>query len=183
MKNIAVKNIFRIITLLMVLYLTACGTSTSSRYIKTDDNTKELDSVSIITSGNELKETFDITPYKTEIVVPAKKTYTVKNDKNIWFDYGSPEIDVKPKSLVGTDDGFRVQVLVTDNLDEANTLKADVYFSKSADEVYVDFEPPFYKVKVGDFVTEKSAEDLKFKLTQLGYKDSKVIKDKINIFK
>ena len=84
---------------------------------------------------------------------------------------------------MGTEDGYRVQVLVTDDLDEANRLKSDVYFTKSVDEVYVDFEPPFYKVKVGDFSVQKSAEDLRFKLNQLGYKDAKVIKDKINIFK
>ena len=99
------------------------------------------------------------------------------------FDYSSPENVNKPKSLIGTADGFRVLVITTDNLEEANQIKADVYFSKNADDIYVDFEPPFYKVKVGDFDSQKSADEIKFKLNQLGYKEAKVIKDKINIFK
>ena len=101
----------------------------------------------------------------------------------MWFDYGSNIIETKTKSLVGTDDGFRVIVLTSDNLEEANQVKADVYFSLSAYEVYIDFEPPFYKVKVGDFDTLKPADELRFRLSQLGYKESKVIKDKINIYK
>ena len=101
----------------------------------------------------------------------------------MWFDYGSPEMKTKIKSLIGTSDGYRVLVLTTDNIEEANQIKADVYFSESFYEVYIDFEPPFYKVKTGDFDSQKSADDLRFKLNQLGYKEGKVIKDKINIFK
>ena len=129
------------------------------------------------------KEDFDITPYKTQITIPEKKSYSSKNDENIWFDYASKEIDTKTKSLVGTADGYRVLILTTDNPEEANQVKADIYFSKNANEVYVDFEPPFYKVKVGDFDSQKNADDLRFKLNQLGYKEAKVIKEKINIYK
>jgi len=176
-----------LIFIYLSLTIISCGTSTSSRYSKSDSKSDTEKNGNTInqTNDNEYKNTenFDITPYKTVIEIPEKKKYTGTNDKNVWFDYGSPEINNKPKSLVGTQDGFRVQVLVTDNLDEANQLKTDVYFSKSADEVYIDFEPPFYKVKVGDFSAQKTADELKFKLNQLGYKDVRVIKDKINIFK
>jgi len=171
--------------LVLITLLVSCGTSTSSRYSKNDEQKKNENTSNEDKSVNTstLKEDFDITPYKTEIVIPEKKTYNGKNDKNIWFDYGTPQTETKLKSLVGTEEGFRVLVITTDNLEEANQIKADVYFSKNADEVYVDFEPPFYKVKVGDIDSQKSADELKFKLNQLGYKEAKVIKDKINIFK
>ncbi len=71
------------------------------------------------------------------------------------------ELKQKRKSLVGTADGFRVLVLTTDNIEEANQIKADVYFSQNSNEVYIDFEPPFYKVKVGDFDSQKTADDLR----------------------
>jgi hypothetical protein len=115
-------------------------------------------------------------------VVPEKKLNSINENGNVWFDYGSPEIETKAKTLVGTGDGFRVLVLTTDNIEEANQVKADVYFSQNTNEVYIDFEPPFYKVKLGDFDTQKIADDLRFKLNQLGYKEAKVVKDKINIY-
>jgi hypothetical protein len=56
-----------------------------------------------------------------------------------------------------------------------------VYF-KLGKDVYVNFEPPFYKVKVGDFTTRSEANDLKFKLNQLGYSEAKVVQETINLF-
>ena len=56
----------------MVLY--GCSASTGSRYekekVKSEDNT-EIKTEDIKTS--DVKEDFDITPYKVEIIVPEKK--------------------------------------------------------------------------------------------------------------
>ena len=176
----------RILLLLLISFLIAsCGASTGSRYDKEEkNNTTDKPSISKETDLTSLpKEDFDITPYKTEITIPEKKNYSNKNSSNIWFDYGSPKIENKTKSLVGTAEGYRILVLTTDNPEEANQVKADIYFNQNTNEVYVDFEPPFYKVKVGDFDSQKTADDLKFKLNQLGYKEAKVIKEKINLYK
>lgn len=177
--------IIKFFSFLYLLLLVSCASSTGSRYGNEDKNNKSNSDTKTIenVSQSDLKEDFDITPYKTKIIIPEKKIVKSNSNDEIWFDYNSPDIENKPKSLVGTIDGFRVLVLTTDNIEEANQIKADVYFSKNADDVYVDFEPPFYKVKVGDFESQKSADDLKFKLNQLGYKEAKVIKDKINVFK
>ena len=185
MKNPLLAKTRLIMLLLTTFMIASCGSSTGGRYDKEEkknttdktSNDKETDLTSLP------KEDFDITPYKIQITVPEKKSYSDKNSKNIWFDYGSPKIENKTKSLVGTVEGFRVLVLTTDNPEEANQVKADIYFNQNANEVYVDFEPPFYKVKVGDFDSQKNADDLKFKLNQLGYKEAKVIKEKINVYK
>jgi hypothetical protein len=86
------------------------------------------------------------------------------------------------KKIIGTTDGYRVQVLSTDDVDEANLVRAEIYEKVSRKEVYVIFEPPFYKVKVGDFTSKSEAENLRFKLNQLGYTESKVIQETVNIF-
>lgn len=168
-----------------ILVISACSASTGSRYEKNEkvntEKTTTEDNEGIKTAT--LKEDFDITPYKTEIIVPEKKVSGVTENQIIWFDYGSPEVATKTKTLVRTEDGFRVLVLTTDNVEEANQIKADVYFGQNSNEIYIDFEPPFYKVKAGDFDTQKAADDLRFKLNQLGYKEAKVVKDKINIYK
>lgn len=168
-----------------LLIISACSASTGSRYEKNE----KVNSEKTTTEKNDdikaspLKEDFDITPYKTEIIVPDKKVSGTIENQTVWFDYGSPEVVTKPKTLIGTEEGFRVLVLTTDNLEEANQIKADVYFGQNSNEIYIDFEPPFYKVKTGDFDTQKAADDLRFKLNQLGYKEAKVVKDKINIYK
>ncbi|MBK7629887.1 MAG: SPOR domain-containing protein [Ignavibacteriales bacterium] len=170
---------------LSIIIVYGCSASTGSRYDK--DENKASANTSVDENKNiknaNLKEDFDITPYKTEIVIPENKPTLKSSNKNVWFDYGSPEIDTKTKSLIGTANGYRVLVLTTDNIEEANQVKADVYFIQSTYEVYIDFEPPFYKVKTGDFDSQKTADDLRFKLNQLGYKEAKVITDKINIYK
>ena len=182
-RSLFVQN-FSLIVFISFLVMSGCSASTGSRYekekVKTEDNT-ELKTEDIKTPAD--KEDFDITPYKVEIIIAEKKVNNVVENQNIWFDYGSPEIETKTKTLVGIGEGFRVLVLTTDNIEEANQIKADVYFSQNTNEVYIDFEPPFYKVKAGDFDNQKTADDLRFKLNQLGYKEAKVIKDKINLYK
>lgn len=177
-----IKSFLVVIALLLVF--NACSASTGSRYEKkVDVKSVNTETKSESTKTSTLNENFDITPYKTEIIIPEKNTNTISSNPNVWFNYGSAEDETKTKTLVGTSDGFRVLILTTDNIEEANQIKADVYFSKNSSDVYIDFEPPFYKVKAGDFDTQKSADDLRFKLNQLGYKEAKVIKDKINIYK
>jgi len=177
------KTTFAVIMSLFIIY--SCSASTGSRYEKNEkvDTEKSTTEKNEEIKGTPLKEDFDITPYKTEIIVPEKKENGVIENQNVWFDYGSPEVKTKTKTLVGTEDGFRVLILTTDNIEEANQIKADVYFAQNSNEIYIDFEPPFYKVKTGDFDTQKAADDLRFKLNQLGYKEAKVVKDKINIYK
>jgi hypothetical protein len=185
MKNTLITAAAILFFLITTIITNSCASSTGSRYDNKDDSS--TDDKESTTETKELpplsKEDFDITPYKTQITIPEKKTYSGGNDENIWFDYGSKEIQTTTKSLVGTADGYRVLILTTDNPEEANQIKADIYFSKNVNEVYVDFEPPFYKVKVGDFDSQKNADDLRFKLNQLGYKEAKVIKEKINVYK
>ncbi len=185
MQNLLFTIKILILLIISVLIFDGCSASTGSRYDKNEkDNTNDnSDITKEITTPVTLKEDFDITPYKTKIIVPEKKISTQSGNQNVWFDYGSPEIETKTKSLVGTADGYRVLVLITDNIEEANQVKADVYFSQTFYEVYIDFEPPFYKVKAGDFDSQKSADDLRFKLNQLGHKEAKVIRDLINIYK
>lgn len=169
------------VVLLTSLVILSCSSSTSSRYNKNEIE-DSIDSVYETSNSITAVEDFDITPYKTDLTLPENKKYAINEYEDIWYGYGNPQTSNKIKSLVGTSDGFRVLVLTTDNSEEANLLKSDEYFSATPYEIYIDFEPPFYKVKIGDFNSQKSAEDLRFKLNQLGYKEAKVIKDKVNVF-
>jgi len=166
-----------IIAIGLVLTLFGCSASTGSRY-ETNEETK---TTTPSEKKKEVKEDFDISPYLTEIDIDAPPISTGKLPPDIWYEYSTPEPD-SVKNIVGTTDGYRVQVLSTDDIDEANTIRSELYEKTAKKEIYIVFEPPFYKVKVGDFTSKSEAENLRFKLNQLGYSESKVVQETVNIF-
>ena len=171
------------ISSLTMIFL-SCATSTGSRYSK-DESDKGKDS-SVISEGNnivKLNEDFDITPYKTKIEIPENKKNNQTENNDIWYDYETPATDKQQKTLVGTEEGFRVLVVSSDNLEDAEQTKSEIANVVDNNELYIDFDPPFYKLKVGDFHTQTSADNLRFKLNQLGYKEARVVKETINVFK
>ena len=159
------------------IFLIGCSASTGSRY----ETKKETGKETSTEVTKEVSEDFDITPYQTEIEIEAPPIATDKLPPDVWYGYGDSPSNVERK-IVGTTDGYRVQVLSTDDIDEANRIRAEVYEKTTRKEVYVIFEPPFYKVKVGDFTSKSEADNLRFKLNQLGYTESKVVQEIVNLF-
>lgn len=165
------------------LHLTFCSAQPTVRY---EDRNKETEKSLEITSEKyavQLKENFDITPFRTQINLPDKKIDFSKSSNDVWYLYDVKDnATVKSKTIKGTTNGFRVQVIATDDLDEANRIQEELKAIKGSNEIYSVFEPPFYKILIGDFKTSEEANSLRFKLNQLGYSDSKVVKSSINIF-
>jgi len=159
------------------IFLIGCSASTGSRY----ETKKETEKETSTEVTKEVEEDFDITPYQTEINIEAPPIATDKLPPDVWYGYEDSTSNIERK-IVGTTDGYRVQVLSTDNIDEANRIRAEVYGMTTRKEVYVIFEPPFYKVKVGDFTSKSEADNLRFKLNQLGYTESKVVQETVNLF-
>lgn len=162
---------------------TFCSAKPTVRYDekqkKTEEKTDELKKEPL----PKLDETFDITPFKTEIKFPDKNNEVRKSENDIWYEYQVSESQIqKQKNIIGSATGFRVQVIATDDFDEANRIQEEIKSVKGANEVYSVFEPPFYKILIGDFKTTDEANSLKFKLNQLGYPEARVIKTTINIF-
>ena len=166
---------FTLIFIPIIFFHAGCSASTSSRYEKTNGN------------GDDKKETvnedFDITRYKTQIEIE-----TVSNNEGIsdvWYEYENNSEDsnfVQNHEIVRTVDGYRVLVVATDNMEDANSVRADILAKIKRKEVYISFEPPFYKVKIGDFTDITESNNLKFKLNQLGYTEARVIQETVNIF-
>ena len=162
----------------IVLFLAGCSASTGSRY-ETKEETNSTTAKS--EDKKEVAEDFDITPYETEIEIEAVQLTTDKLPSDVWYEYGTSTPD-SAKKVIGTTDGYRVQVISTDDIDEANLVRSEIYEKTTRKEVYINFEPPFYKVKVGDFTSKSEAENIRFKLNQLGYTESKVVQETVNIF-
>ena len=166
---------FTLVFVPIIFFHAGCSASTSSRYEKTNGN-GDNEKVTVY-------EDFDITQYKTKIELE-----TISNNQGIsdvWYEYENDSEDSnfgRNLKIIRTVDGYRVLVVATDNMGAANSVRADILAKIKRKEVYISFEPPFYKVKIGDFTDITESNNLKFKLNQLGYTEARVIQETVNIF-
>ncbi|MBA4250317.1 MAG: hypothetical protein C0425_00515 [Chlorobiaceae bacterium] len=129
-------------------------------------------------SENVIEEDFDFSNFQHNIIVESKPTAKVKSvNSNVWFNYDETDKARTYKK----EKGFRVQVVTTDIFEEADSVRAGLYFKTYQRAMYIDFDPPFYKLKIGDFLDINAAKELNFKLNQLGYHNSLVIPDSVNV--
>ncbi len=126
-----------------------------------------------------IKENFVITPYRTKIDVKPKSNSDRNSHLNIWYNYSNNTI-TDTSNITEKVNGFRVQILSTDNLEHARKTKERILPKINQKQVYILFDPPFYKVQVGDFTVNSLAEDLEFKLKQLGYNNARIVREKVN---
>ena len=98
---------------------------------------------------------------------------------NVLDDSTSFELLISLDSVQSVSEGYRVQVLATRYFERADSL-AVIMKNTVRDSVYVDFEAPNYKVRVGDFIDRDSAESLQQDLVQMGYNSAWILRSRIN---
>ena len=70
--------------------------------------------------------------------------------------------------------GYRVQIVISQNEQELQDIKVEI--EKSIDEqTYIIFELPNYKLRVGNFLNRKEAENFQKKIVRLGYRTAWVV--------
>lgn len=166
--------LFSLIVLQSILII-SCGSSSS--ITKGDSKTTKKNNK--ITFA-DIKEDFIITPYRTKINIPPKSNSIKNSYLNVWYGY--------PKNYKGdttsthdNSNGFRVQILATDDLEQVKRMQNRVLNRISQKNIYILFDPPFYKLQIGDFTVLSLAENLEFKLKQLGYTNARIVREKINL--
>ncbi len=168
-------------TILLSSFLASCSASSTVRYDREKENKeKKRDGE----TEEKFKEDFNIIPFRTIIDIKEKEKNELETlDLNPWYGFEQKDTSSSDeKSIVGTTNGFRVQVLATDKLEDADSLKSELSLKIMNKNIYVIFDPPFYKVEVGDFISMSEAKDLNFKLNQMGYTESRVIASTVNTF-
>ncbi len=98
---------------------------------------------------------------------------------NVLDDSTSFEFLLSLDSVQSVSEGYRVQVLATRYFERADSL-AVIMKNTVSDSVYVDFEAPNYKVRIGDFIDRDSAESLQKELVQMGYNSAWILRARIN---
>ncbi len=84
-------------------------------------------------------------------------------------------VPVQPETL----QGFRIQVILTQDIEQASRIRDDITKSFGDNVVYIVYDLPYYKVRVGNFAEREEAGESMKKLTGMGYKDAWIVPDKI----
>ncbi|CUU01696.1 Sporulation related domain-containing protein [Candidatus Kryptobacter tengchongensis] len=129
------------------------------------------------------------------LLILTKFVFSQKPDSLLYYEkqFNPSAYDIKelifPHRLFLTEDeetisGFRVQVLVTNQFDSANTVKnlLQSLLTSSTfqnEKVYIIYEPPNYKVRVGDFERLQEASILRKFLIENGFKYAWIVNDRI----
>lgn len=82
-------------------------------------------------------------------------------------------------ALPETISGFRVQIFLTEDIDEANRVRDSIMNSLTEEWAYIIYDAPYYKVRVGNYTDRTAANHMTRRLTDLGFPESWVVPDKI----
>ncbi len=88
---------------------------------------------------------------------------------------GEEPAAVEPDTLPG----FRVQATITGDIDDATTLRDSLSTELREAEVYVVYHPPYYKIRVGDFIDRFAAGEMLERLRRGGFPDAWIVPDRV----
>lgn len=75
--------------------------------------------------------------------------------------------------------GFRVQLFSSREIDEAKEKKAEAETQFPGEWFYLEYDPPIYKIRAGNFTNRFDAEQLRGLLAEKGYPDAWVVPEKV----
>ena len=87
-------------------------------------------------------------------------------------------IDRSLDSNITEIEGFRVQVFATQDRNRADQLQEELMI-KFNEKIYIIFEAPNYKLRVGDFLDRDDAELMRMKLVSSDFPSSWIVRTKI----
>ncbi len=73
---------------------------------------------------------------------------------------------------------FRVQIFSSSTQSSAENVQRQARVQLTRDDVFIDFEPPYFKVRVGNFQTRNDAEILLEEVTKKGYETAFIVQAK-----
>lgn len=117
------------------------------------------------------EKTFDPTQYDIQIARTASLAFddTLGKSATLITSGAPPE----------TTAGFRVQVLTTQDIDQAVQLRDTLSLALQDDWVYIVHDAPYYKVRVGNYTDRPSANKTAKTLIEKGYSTAWVVPDQV----
>lgn len=116
----------------------------------------------------------DFSPSRYDVAIAevesSSQRYTFK---------GSDTADQTANSAAELVPGFRVQVMFSNSIDEATKVKSEVASLFPIDMVYMLYDSPYYKVRVGDYQERSNAAQALKILLDKGYVQSWIVQDRV----
>lgn len=75
--------------------------------------------------------------------------------------------------------GYRVQICAVSDEEKARQVQREAILKFPTEEVYLIYDTPYYKVRVGNCTTRLEADQLQLFATQNGFEDAWVVRTKI----
>ncbi|MBP1691388.1 MAG: Sporulation related protein [Bacteroidetes bacterium] len=75
--------------------------------------------------------------------------------------------------------GFRVQLVATASIDEANARKAEAEGSFPGERIYIEYDPPTYKVRAGNFQNRIDADRFAKLASSRGFQDAWPVPERV----
>ena len=91
-----------------------------------------------------------------------------------------PLIDSMNNKEIGTFEVYRIQIFES-SIASIARAEAKRFQNILGDTVYIDFETPLYKLRIGNYTVRKNAEKAIKSISRLGVKDSWIIRTKTTI--
>lgn len=106
----------------------------------------------------------------------------IKKDKElteVLKDKYALEKTVTQDSVLAEINGFRVQIYTTDDLDIAKAKIVIFNELFQPENVKLDFDPPYFKIRLGNLRNKDEAEKFKEKLADMGFRNLMIIRSKV----
>lgn len=155
----------------LVSVLAACS---ASKPASVPEKANEMES-------NRIDESFDPVILQDEdIEFPASKPVTQSGEGLPLTGAAETQLPVAVENKLM--EGFRVQLFATQDIEKATLEKKEAEFGFAEDNVmvYIEFDSPMYKVRIGDCATREEAEQLRELARRRGYPTSWIVKTKVN---
>jgi len=108
-----------------------------------------------------------------------KKTISVESTSDqVKEDVVQPNADYQKTETVP---GYRVQICAVSDEDKARMIQRDAIFKFINEEVYLIYDSPYYKVRVGNCLTRYEADKLQQFAVEKGFDDAWVVRTKITL--
>jgi hypothetical protein len=105
----------------------------------------------------------------------------VQNARNEELKQQSP-LEIPKDSMVIQEEviqGYRIQIFSSSNVDEASLTKNLASEKFAGDSIYVVYDAPVYKVRIGDFVNRYEANLRLPDFVEKGYRDAWIVPDRV----
>jgi hypothetical protein len=149
--------------------LSGCSSTQNSRKTSASGAGEQDHNVSLL----KTEKTFNPSDFDDEIEVVQKQHAFEQQRANNEHQQDSVVVESEITQ------GFRIQIFTTGSFDDANAMRQTAIQRLPDDSVYVVFDPPVYKVRVGDFRTRVEANQRLGVISALGFADAWVVGDKI----